>query len=93
MVMLWLMRHHFHAGSDRPSIQQGLRVLIGAFLFTLLYGVSGFFLLDRHYSVNFDLWMALRQTFVMFSQFYDPGLEPVTRFGHFLPIRFTSSVW
>ncbi len=83
MVILWRMRDQFHARSDTPSIQQGLRVLAGAFLFTLAYGVSGFFLLDRHYSVNFGFWDALRQTVVMFTQFYDPGLTPVTRFGRF----------
>lgn len=83
MVILWQMRNHFHARSDRPSMQQGLRVLAGAFLFTLAYGISGFFLLDRHYSVNFGFWDALRQTLVMFTQFYDPGLTPVTRFGRF----------
>jgi phosphatidylglycerol lysyltransferase len=82
-VMLWLMRAHFHASSDRPSFWQGLRVLGGASLFTLAYGVSGFFLLDRHFSVNFGFWAALRQTLIMFTQFYDPGLAPLTRFGHF----------
>jgi len=82
-VMLWLMRARFHARSDPPSIQQGLRVLVGAFLFTLAYGMSGFFLLDHHYSVNFGFWAALRQTVVMFTQFYDPGLNPLTRFGRF----------
>jgi phosphatidylglycerol lysyltransferase len=83
MLMLWLMRAHFHADSDRPSIQQGLRVLGMAVFFTLAYGVAGFFLLDRNYSVNFGFWAALRQTIVMFTQFYDPGLVPVTRFGKF----------
>ncbi|MGE5251150.1 MAG: flippase-like domain-containing protein, partial [Bacteroidota bacterium] len=83
MLVLWRMRDHFHARSDSPSVEQGLRVLIGAFLFTLAYGVSGFFLLDRHYSVNFGFWDALRQTVVMFTQFYDPGLTPITRFGRF----------
>jgi phosphatidylglycerol lysyltransferase len=83
MVILWRMRDRFHARSDRPSIQQGLRVLAGASMFTVAYGVSGFFLLDRHYSVNFGLWDALRQTVVMFTEFYDPGLLPVTRFGSF----------
>jgi phosphatidylglycerol lysyltransferase len=83
MVMLWLMRAHFHADSDRPSIRQGLWTLAGATLFTLAYGVVGFFLLDRHYSVNFGFWDALRQTVIMFTQFYDPGLVPVTRFGKF----------
>jgi phosphatidylglycerol lysyltransferase len=83
MVMLWLMRARFHARSDMPSVQQGLRVLAGAFLFTLTYGILGFFLLDRHYSVNFGFLDALRQTVVMFTQFYDPGLVPITRFGRF----------
>jgi phosphatidylglycerol lysyltransferase len=83
MILLWVMRAHFHARSDPPSIQQGLRVLGAAFLFTLAYGVLGFYLLDRHYSINFGFWAALRQTVVMFTQFYDPGLIPVTRFGRF----------
>jgi len=83
IIMLWQMRDHFHARSDRPSIRQGLRVLAQASVFTLAYGVIGFFLLDRHYSVNFGLWDALRQTVVMFTQFYDPGLIAVTRFGTF----------
>jgi phosphatidylglycerol lysyltransferase len=82
-VILWRMRYHFHARSDPPSIRQGLNALVGALLFTLAYGVTGFFLLDRHYSVNFGFWAALRQTVVMFTQFYDPGLEPVTHFGKY----------
>jgi phosphatidylglycerol lysyltransferase len=83
LVMLWLMRAHFHANSDRPSIRQGLRVFASASLFTLAYGISGFFLLDHHYSVNFGFWAAARQTLVMFTQFYNPGLTPVTQFGQF----------
>jgi phosphatidylglycerol lysyltransferase len=53
--------------------------------FTLFYGVTGFYLLDRHFSVNFGLLAAIRQTIVMFAGFYNPGLLPVpiTRFGRF----------
>ena len=83
MIVLWLMRAHFHARSDTPSIQQGLRILAGAALFTLAYGVTGFYLLDHHYSVNFGFWAALRQTLTMFTQFYDPGLTPTTQLGRF----------
>ena len=83
MVMLILMNDHFHADSDRPSIKQGIWTLAGAMLFTLAYGVTGFFLLDHHYSVNFGFSDALRQTVIMFTQFYDPGLVPITRFGKF----------
>ena len=87
----WLVyfRHYFHARSDRPSVQQGMRVLAVAFLFTLGYGITGFYLLDRHYSVNFGFTAALRQTIVMFTQFYDPGLVPITGFGRY----FASSIY
>ncbi len=81
----WLiaLRHHFHARSDPPSIRQGVQVLAAAWIFTLFYGTLGFYLLDRHYKVNYGFGAALRQTVVMFTQFYDPGLEPTTRFGRY----------
>lgn len=81
----WLiyLRPHFHARSDVPSIRQGLQTLLVAFFFTLAYGVSGFYLLDRHFRVHFGIWDALRQTIVMFTEFYDPGLEPISGFGRY----------
>jgi phosphatidylglycerol lysyltransferase len=83
MIALIVERHAFHARSDAPSIRHSLRVLVGAVLFTVAYGVAGFYLLDRHFSVNFRLGAALQQTVVMFTQFYDPGLEPLTGFGRY----------
>ena len=79
-----LLRSHFHARSDPPSIRQGARALIAALLFTLAYGVTAFYLLDQRLGVHFALRSALEQTAIMFTQFYDPGLEPVTRFGRYL---------
>ena len=81
----WLlyMRSHFHAHSDKPSVEQGLRALALGFVCTLAYGVAGFYLLDRHFSVNFGLWAAMRQTASMFVQLSDPGLQPVTSFGKY----------
>lgn len=80
---LLAMRENFHARSDPVSVRQGLHTLIAGVLFTLAYGVIGFYLLDRHFSVNFSFWDAVRQTIVMFTQFYDPGLQPVTSFVHY----------
>lgn len=84
-ALLIYLRPHFHARSDPPSIRAGLRAVLAALGFTLAYGVTGFFLLDRHYSVNFGFWAAVRQTVVMFAEFYDPGLQPIpiTRFGRY----------
>ena len=78
-----LLRSHFHARSDPPSIWQGLRALIAALVFTLAYGAIGFYLMDRHFSTNFGLGAALEQTVIMFTQFYDPGLMPITHFGRY----------
>ena len=57
--------------------------MAASLVFTLAYGVVGFFLLDRHFRVSFGLLAALRQTVVMFTQFYDPGLQPITGFGRY----------
>jgi phosphatidylglycerol lysyltransferase len=88
VMAAWLiyLRPHFHARSDPPSIRQGLLILLAALIFTLIYGVLGFYLLDRHFIVNgqlvsFSIWGAVRQTVVMFTQFYNPGLVPATRFA------------
>jgi phosphatidylglycerol lysyltransferase len=87
-LAIWLiyLRPHFHARSDPPSIRQGLLTLMVALIFTLIYGVLGFYLLDRHFIVNgqpvsFRIWGAVRQTVVMFTQFYNPGVLPATRFA------------
>lgn len=88
-ITLWTQRSHFHALSDPPSFWQGLRVLALAFCFTLTYGAAGFYLLDRHFRVSYSFDDAIRQTVVMFTQFYDPGIHPITGFGRY----FASSVY
>lgn len=83
LIQLLLMRGLFTAQSDQPSIAQGIRVLMGALLFTLAYGTAGFFVLDGQYKVNFDLKDALLQTLAMFFTADNAGLEPKTQFGQF----------
>ncbi len=89
LIYLVTQRSHFHALSDQPSIWQGVWALVGALAFTLAYGAIGFYLLDRHFRVHHDLMADIRQTVTMFTQFYDPGLEPVTGFGRY----FVSSIY
>ena len=83
MVWLLLLRPRFRARSDPPSIRQGIGLLVAALLFTLGYGSLGFYLLDRHFQVHLSLGAAIRQTLVMFTQFYDPGLAPISGFGRY----------
>lgn len=82
-LVLWTQRSHFHALSDPPSFWQGLGVLVAAFGFTLVYGILGLYLLDRHFQLQYSLEAAIRQTMVMMTQFYDPGLHPITGYGRY----------
>lgn len=79
-LLLWL-RPAFVAWSDRPSIIQGVRVLLGALVFTLAYGTLGFWWLDYHYATPFSLPGALSQTLAMFFTADNGGLRPTTAFG------------
>ena len=83
LILLLLLRQDFKALSDRPSIAQGVRVLIGALLFTLAYGTAGFFLMERQYRTQFNLPQAFRQTLAIFFTTDNGGLQPTTRFGSF----------
>ncbi len=83
LILLIFLRRSFHAMSDRPSLRQGIIVLAAALIFTLIYGTAGFYLLDRHFHVSYNLPQAVQQTIVMFSSFYNPGPQPVTSFGKY----------
>ena len=83
LILLLLLRNSFTARSDRPSIAQGVRVLIGALLFTLAYGTAGFFLMERQYQTQFDLVQASRQTLAIFFTSDNGGIQATTRFGSF----------
>lgn len=83
LILLVFLRHSFHASSDRPSLRQGIIVLAAAFVFTLVYGTAGFYLLDRHLHQSYNLLQAIRQTIVMFAAFYNPAPQPVTSFGEY----------
>ncbi|MCB0065276.1 MAG: lysylphosphatidylglycerol synthetase family protein, partial [Caldilineaceae bacterium] len=82
-ITLWTQRSHFHALSDPPSFWQGLGILAAATICTVTYGTLGFYFLDRHFHIHYDFSAALRQTIIMFTQFYDPGLHPITGFGRY----------
>lgn len=86
LVQLLLMRHVFTAQSDRPSMAQGIRTLIGALLFTLAYGTAGFYVLDGHFQVdgqpiNFGLIQSVWQTLAIFFTEDNAGLQPITQFA------------
>ena len=83
LILLLVLRKQFTALSDRPSSAQGVRVLIGALLFTLAYGTTGFFLMEKQYTTQFNLLQAVSQTLAIIFTADNAGLKPTTRFGEF----------
>ncbi len=83
LIQLLLTRHLFTASSDRPSIAQGVRTLIAAFIFTLAYGTIGFYYLDSKFSENFNWGEAIYQTLAMFFTEDNAGLVPKSPFAEF----------
>ena len=83
LIILLIQRKQYTARSDRPSIAQGVRVLIGALLFTTAYGTAGFWLMERQYQTEFDLVRALQQTLAIFFTTDNGGIQANTRFGSF----------
>ncbi len=59
----WVLTVTILAISIPTHLIKGLdyeEAVLAAMGFTLAYGVLGFFLLDRHFQVNFGLWEAVR---------------------------------
>lgn len=88
MTQLLIMRKEFTARSDRPSVAQGVRHFGAALLFSLMYGSTGFYILDGHFSVhdgskliqhyNFGIKAAIVQTLGVFFTADNVGLVPET---------------
>ena len=83
LILLLVLKKQFTALSDRPSIAQGVRVLIGSLLFTLAYGTIGFFLMEKQYTTQFNIYQAISQTLAIFFTTDNAGLKATTRFGEF----------
>lgn len=83
ILLLVLFRRDFHAHSDPPSVRQGILILLQAFLFSIVYGVAGLYLLDGHFKIKFNLIQSIAQTITMFITFSNPGVQYTTRFGKF----------
>jgi len=88
LIQLFVLRKVYTAKSDRPSIAQGIRVLIAAILFTLAYGTIGFYILDGYFNINgqpanFGFTESVWQTLAMFFTADNAGLEPRRRYADF----------
>jgi phosphatidylglycerol lysyltransferase len=83
ILAMIIFRKRFYARSDQITIKKAVWVVASAVLFTFIYGTLGFFILDRHFSVSFNLPLAAIETSRMFSIFANTGAIPTTRFGKY----------
>lgn len=80
---LFFLRDHFHAHSDPPSIRHGIQVLISALIFTFLYSIVGFYLLDHQFTLNYGLPEAIQKTWQVILQFSNPNVKALTPLGRY----------
>ena len=87
LLLLWLIynRSRFYARSDGPSLVTGVKIFAISIVFTLIYGVMGFYVLEKRLRVPFGLIKSARQTLNMFIKLSDPKVViiPPTRWGKF----------
>ena len=79
LVLLLASKRHFTAASDPPSVRHGIYIFLSTLLFTYVYGVLGFYLLDRHFHQHFNFTEASRQTLAFLSWTGAPVMDRPTR--------------
>ena len=76
-------RSHYTLKPHRGLTRISYLVLIYSFVAVLIYGITGFYFMDKHhFGTEFQLWTSVKIIFRMFFLFDDGGLTPHTAFGH-----------
>ncbi len=83
LVLLFVARSRFTVESSVPNLRRGLLLLTAALATAMLYGIAGFWLLDkREFGINFTLGDAVHRTLLFLSLLGDPDVVPRTRYAH-----------
>jgi len=85
-LSLFYTKAHYTLKPHRRLTRISYFVLLFSVAAVLLYGIAGFYFIDKHhFGINFRLWASVKIIFKMFFLFDDSGLTPLTSFGkHFL---------
>jgi phosphatidylglycerol lysyltransferase len=82
LVLLLLTRRRFAVKSSIPDLRAGLNRLVVAFTAALLYGVAGFWLLDRReFGIDFTIGDSVHRTLLFLSLVGDPQVVPRTGYA------------
>lgn len=84
VLVIWLLlsRKSFYALSDTPSVKQGLKTLIFACVFTFVYALTGFYLLDKHFKSPLNFQAVFSQILITILGGKNI-IYPATRFGRY----------
>jgi len=72
LLLLIALKPQFRAASDPPSITNGIFVFFSTLVFVFLYGLFGFYLLDRHFHEHFNLFESSRQSLLFLLWIGEP---------------------
>ncbi len=82
-LLLIYTRSHYTLKPHRRLTRISYLVLIYSFAAVLIYGIIGFYFIDKHhFGTEFQLWTSVKIIFRMFFLFDDSGLNPLTAFGN-----------
>jgi phosphatidylglycerol lysyltransferase len=83
ILALWLTRKQYNVRTDPALGQTGIIASAIAMLTVLVYGITGFYLLDKKYfNIDFTLLQSIKYTFQNFFLFHSEDLHPARPFAH-----------
>ncbi|PJJ75653.1 phosphatidylglycerol lysyltransferase [Thermoflavifilum aggregans] len=81
VIVLWITRHEYRVKSNRRIVRVGLRMALVILVFSLIFGVMGFYFLnEKQFGLNLSLWQSIRYTLQYFF-LMEGDLQPHTKFA------------
>lgn len=81
VLVLWITRNEYRVRSNRKIVRVGLRMALVILLFSLIFGVIGFYFLnEKQFGINLNLVQSIRYTLQYFF-LMNGDLQPHTRFA------------
>jgi phosphatidylglycerol lysyltransferase len=86
ILILWATRKEYYIRTNPKFRNVGMETSLILALATLVYGIVGFYLLDKkHFNVDFDVWHSIKYTFQNYFLIGSSELVPADSFArHFL---------
>lgn len=83
-LILYITRTHYRLKPNPFYTKLSLKVILYGLIAILLYGILGFYFMDKHhFGIDFKFLQSIQITGKLFFLFNDSGLKPHTHFGHF----------